>query len=357
MTNSSTRNEPRSDKKPIAIADGADIHAAVDHPRKDIVVDGRGDDDDHDISRSAGEAHHAQVEPEDLDHQGRPLPDWTRRYPESERGFLSWAGDDPDETPRAHELNLRLIEVGQTFDKGARGIPRGSLDNSVVRSMFKSTVGMTAFRVGVSNVPHQNTDEEVFAALGGKPLPAAPPPSSARSDAEVEVQPDWLSMYPAEYARLLAEHGVPTVRGSQVDAFNRRLTELVSPDCVDPAALEKAAGRALFYAFGGNPYAVDYVPDDVVAECERDAELHDHASTQLDLEDVCWERYPEEFRPTLQWLGRPDYEHPGAAAFNRALIAASNYLRDGGGPLDVAALEQFRRYLWRAFFGDESCPT
>jgi uncharacterized protein YaiL (DUF2058 family) len=45
---------------------------------------------------------------------------------------------------------------------------------------------------------------------------------------------------------------VATIRGTQVDAYNRRLIELVEPDCVDDVALQKAAGTAVKQAFGAN---------------------------------------------------------------------------------------------------------
>jgi hypothetical protein len=311
-----------------------------------------GDDDDHDISRSAGEAHHEQAEPDDVDHLGKALPDWTKRYPKGERKFLSGEGKDPDEFPRGHELNLRLIEVGQAFDKGAPGLMHNNLDRIFLRKTWGCTLSETLSRVGVEHVPYQITEEDDFAAFAGRNPPPPPPLPPARSAHEIEVRPDWRTMYSPEYDRLLIEIGVPTVRGTQVDDYNRRLTELLPPDCVDPAAIEEAAARALTYAFGGNWCATF---DDGLGD-DRDVQRWMDEVDQLDLPDVCWETYPEQHRPLLQRLGRPDFEHRDAAAYNRALIAATHFLRAEGLGHD-SVIERMRRHLWEGFFPNEPCPS
>jgi hypothetical protein len=63
----------------------------------------------------------------------------------------------------------------------------------------------------------------VFTLLGDGP---------ARDLEEIEARPDWLGIYPPGYARLLGRYGVPTIAGTDVDVFNRRLIEVLPPDCL-----------------------------------------------------------------------------------------------------------------------------
>ena len=84
---------------------------------------------------------------------------------------------------------------------------------------------------------------------------------------------------------------------------------------------------------------------------EGDEEGED-PNDQHDLDDVCWETYPEPHRGLLRAYGRPDYEHPDAAAYNRALIASEAFLRDTGRDAGGEFL-LLREYLWRALFGDD----
>jgi hypothetical protein len=95
-------------------------------------------------------------------------------------------------------------------------------------------------------------------------------------------------------------------------------------------------------------------------DCINSTELPEYARAfdeyeQLDLPDVCWATYPEEHRQLLQWLGRPDYEHPAAAAFNRALIAGTRFLHAEGLGYE-SAIARLRRHLWSEFFGETLCP-
>ncbi len=281
-------------------------------------------------------------EAEEVDRRDQPLPDWTKRYPKEDGQVLAQSGMDPDSLPRAHEGNLRLAEASRAFDKWPANLGR-----RLFKEIWGCTIGTTYGRVGIDRVPDCSFEAMQRMAAGIDP----PAPPAARSADEIEVRDDWLTMYPPEYGPLLAEYGVPTIAGSQVDDYNRRFIELVPADCSDPAVLEKAAGSAVIHAFAGNWLEGDDLDDD-----DRDAVRYMDELDQLDLADVCWERYPEQFRPVLQWLGRPDYEHPKAADYNRAVIAASLYLSEGGAP-NEAELKQFQVYLWRAFFGNESCPA
>jgi hypothetical protein len=174
-------------------------------------------------------------------------------------------------------------------------------------------------------------------------------PLPARSAEEIEVQPGWMDLYPAGYARILAAHGVPTVAGSLVDDYNRRLIELVAPDCTDEAELRRAATEAGAHAFG------TYWLRTLDAELGPDFEGPFWDDEPEPLEELCWSFYPPEHQQLLAMLGRPDYEHPNAAHYNRALVAVALSMREDG-PLDQAALMTFRRRLWAAFFDDAPCP-
>ena len=286
-------------------------------------------------------------EAEEVDRRDQPSPDWTKRYPKEDRPVLTAFGKDPDSFPRAHEGNLRLAEASQAFEKGEADFNSHPYRSRVAMEIWNCTIGTIYARVGIFFGADCSFEAMQRMAAGIDP----PAPPAARSADEIEVRDDWLTMYPPEYGPLLVKYGVPTIAGSQVDDYNRRFIELVSADCSDPAVLEKAAGSAVIYAFAGNWLEGDDLDDD-----DRDAVRYMDELDQLDLADVCWERYPEQFRPVLQWLGRPDYEHPKAADYNRAVIAASLYLSEGGAP-NEAELKKFQVYLWRAFFGDEPCPA
>ena len=317
------------------------------------------DDGDEDLTtgaRSDGpeipeEGVESQVEilEEELTFDGKPLATWTRRYPPEERQFLAAWGINPEDYPRAHEANLRMIEVGLAFDRGAKSLYLKPHGPYLLKKLFPPSLGETVH--GVGGQPQQDrTVEDALARLEGK---KRPPP--ARKPEEIEVQPDWLSMYPQEYARLLAEHGWPTVRGTQVDDYNRRLTELLSPDCDDAALMQDAAERALIYAFGGNIMEEPELTKEEDEYIWREVLLHEEGYERPDLQDVAWAYYPERWRPLLSSLGRPDYEHPKAPDYNRALIAGRMFLDDVGNH-DSEATRTLRGYLWRAFFIDVPCP-
>jgi hypothetical protein len=271
-----------------------------------------------------------------------PLPDWTKRYPPEYRRCLAWAGMDPDDYPRGHELNLRIVEVGQAFKKAAPGVPIDVSPRIFDQSSFSCAVNETYLRVRVRRW-RRDTFEGMLEDLDGRaPLPA-------RSVEDVEVQPGWMSIYATEYAGLLAAQGVPTVAGSLVDDYNRRLIELVAPDCTDEAELRRAAWDALKHVFGGSwDRALD-------AELGPDFEGPFWDDEPEPLEELCWSFYPPEHQQLLAMLGRPDYEHPNAAHYNRALVAVELSMREDG-PVDQAALMTFRRRLWAAFFDDAPCP-
>jgi hypothetical protein len=70
----------------------------------------------------------------------------------------------------------------------------------------------------------------------------------------------------------------------------------------------------------------------------------------MDLENLCWATYTSEQRQLLGSMGRPDYEHPSAAAFNQALMVGVRFLRAEGMGY---AIKRLRRQLWSEFFGGE----
>ncbi len=283
----------------------------------------------------------AERAPEPVDHRRgeKPLPDWTKRYPPEHRRELAsfGTGMDPDEYPRGHELNLRLVELVQAFDKAGN-----DRRHKIVEQTFSCAVSETHDRVRARRWPWWTLEGNLEEFDRREPLPA-------RSVEEVEVQPGWMDMYPAGYACILAAHGVPTVAGSVVDNYNRRLIELVPPDCTDEAELRRAAHSAGCYVFGGICSRGTDDDDGPDWECP----WHDHDD---DLEAVCWSYYPHEHRQLLATLGRPDYDHPNAAHYNHALVAVALSMREDG-PLDQAALMRFRRRLWAAFFDDAPCPA
>lgn len=312
----------------------------VDQP-KIGVADGMPSDGDAQVSVSSGQARPAPDEAEDVDCDGKPLPAWTKRYAKSDRRLLAEHGDDPSCRPRAHEFNLRLAETSSAFDKARFdwGSP------SMARGLWQGVVNEIHARVYGHDYATWTAKDDLEVFAGRKPIPTLLP---ARAAEEIEVRPDWLGMYPPEHARLLSEWGVPTIAGSLVDVFNRRLIELVSPGCVDEAEIREAARKALSFAFGAR----------WVRECLEDVDLaaereyaHD-ARPETELEDDCWQEYPVEQRDLLQAYGRPDYEHHSAEAFNRAVVAAAQFLRDRG-PGDPHSLLALRDHLWRAFFSDQ----
>ena len=280
----------------------------------------------------------------EIDLREVPLPTWTERYPEEERGFLAAWGADPGSNQAAHDHNLRIIEVGHVFDRVARNPQRHELDLQFLRHVFPGCIAAASEAVRqkwndyfVLKCRHVRFDQK------GPPIP--PPPEV------LEVSPDWLSMYPPEHARLLEEYGVPTVPGTLVDDYNRRLIELVPLDSADLYLLFRATRSALYYAFGEHFFDPRLPPPD---ELEFMLERHE-ADNQPELEDVVWSYYPEECRQLLSSLGRPDYEHPNAAVYNRALIAGKMFLQETSDD-GCDALKRLRSYLWPALFVDAPCP-
>lgn len=124
------------------------------------------------------------------------------------------------------------------------------------------------------------------------------------------------------------------------------MIQLVPGDCDDQAVIDEAAGMGLLNVFGSA------ILDALVHEHDEGDEEGEDPYDQHDLDDVCWETYPEPHRGLLRAYGRPDYEHPDAAAYNRALIASEAFLRDTGRDAGGEFL-LLREYLWRALFGDD----
>lgn len=267
------------------------------------------------------------------------LPPWTERYPEDQRSFLAVRGVDPASEAHGHELNLRLIEICAVFDKAAAGMRRlfGNRADRLMAKIFFPAVGQQTFFTLRQDVLDR-VSEEAFKAFAGieRPVPVPRPPD------EIEVREDWLTMYPAGYAGILTIAGVPTVAETAVDSYNKRLTELLAPDCEDNEMIGDAAAFALIDTLG-----------EVLDEPDGDDVFEAHFPRDLEYEYLV--DYPERFRSMLQRLGRPDYEHPNARAFNNALTNEADRLKEDG-LADSSELREFHRLLWKETFGGEPYP-
>lgn len=123
---------------------------------------------------------------------------------------------------------------------------------------------------------------------------------------------------------ILRRYGVPTVPGTLVDRYNRRLTE-EAESTVDQ---ENAALDAFLSVFGL----------DMMEEGDPPEDYHFPVDPP-DLEEVCWDSYPERERDVLRRYGVPDFDRPGAAQFNRLVVkvteAASSISAEDGGEVEL----------------------
>jgi hypothetical protein len=317
-------------KKAPADAGGQEPEAAVPQPLAD--------DTETSLAGSTGSV----AASETAAREDEPLPAWTAAYPADQRRYLSLFGIDPAFRPRGHEYNLRLMEFGDASDKAAPSLGGDPFS----RWLFRRIMWAAPLQIwqGVEVAARASTFEQGEAFNHD---PAAFPP--ARSPDQIEVCPDWLLMYPLEHRGALERFGVPTVLDSHVDQFNRAFVEQLDSHRVDDEkAAREALGTAFVRVFGAAGWFLDEVSDEPHG---REIAWALASQDEDDLPEVCWATYPEEHRDFLRAHGRPDYEHPDAAAFNRALIAGRAFLRDSGDDGDerVSAL---RQRLWQAFFAD-----
>ena len=272
--------------------------------------------------------------------EDEPLPAWTAAYPADQRRYLPLFGIDPAFRPRGHEYNLRLMEFGHASDKAAPSLTGDPFSRWLFRQIMRAAP-MQIWQ-GVEVAARASTFEQQAQAFNHDP--AAFPP--ARPPDQIEVCPDWLLMYPLEHRGALERFGVPTVLDSHVDQFNRAFVEQLDSHRVDDEeAAREALGTAFVRVFGAAGL------DSEDPGSEADWAMAEQDQDLPELSEVCWATYPEEHRDFLRAHGRPDYEHPDAAAFNRALIAGRAFLRASGDDGDER-LAALRKYVWQAFFAD-----
>jgi hypothetical protein len=254
-------------------------------------------------------------------------------------------GRYPPDYPRGHEANVAVTAAATAIKQCGWKVPVNPRERPADGGWLALHAIERALRSVQVIWPIDTPTEQLTVVRAGRV--ALPPP---RDCEEFEPREDWLKSYAPQYRRILNQHGVPAVANSAADIFNRHLIKVLPADCTDEGAIKTAKEDAFHRAFGFDFAAELAAEEDYIDTTE--VELHDQAYTQIDLDDVCWETYPEEHRALLKSFGRLDYEHPDAAAFNRALIAATSLLRDRGLD-DQATLGDLRRSLWRQFFPDE----